>query len=381
MHQTSPFCCQFLYGALFSLPTQLCFCLSLSREGERWLSQIFVLHVIGPFPDWSTIIFVSELSTALAQIVDALGSNPNGLDVETLKESLWTKHGFDFQSFSQDLGYANVTSCLLDMPGLSFSFTNGEQPHKLVLQLLSESSGLPLHMFSAEPFLDKPLSSNDSSVFPQKLAETEPGKYNGLILRDVFHFVPIIRPARNWINNKLVAYGCKMLLPIVMSDKYDLLIMKGSGMAQLSRMCPNWFQNSWSVFPAALLTYPIVAYEPHNWKFLLTSHQSAKDCDVRVTVTKAVSQVSSKSNSRPLWQQRGPACDVSRDNVSMEVSIRIYITFQLTKKPKTQTWNSLWRVKISHKTKNSTEWPIIGTRQCEWRSRAIICMLVFRTRG
>ncbi|XP_061447376.1 uncharacterized protein LOC133367295 isoform X2 [Rhineura floridana] len=116
----------------------------------------------------------SDLAAALVPILDVLGGHPLGLNLKALKEILEKKHGFDLESFSRYLGYEDVMSCLLDVPGLRFAFTNGEGPHNCVVQLLSGSLGLssvPLHAGSS-------LTHWKTEVYPkipsQELTETKP---------------------------------------------------------------------------------------------------------------------------------------------------------------------------------------------------------------
>ncbi|XP_077773347.1 uncharacterized protein LOC114583091 isoform X3 [Podarcis muralis] len=116
----------------------------------------------------------SDLAAALVPILDVLGNHPAGLNIKTLKENLEKKHGFDLETFSQDLGYKDVMSCLLDVPGLRYSFTNGKWPDNCVVQLLSGSLGLPPVTFGAGPSLDKSPSSKGSDTLSQDLKETKP---------------------------------------------------------------------------------------------------------------------------------------------------------------------------------------------------------------
>ncbi|CAI5790475.1 Hypothetical predicted protein [Podarcis lilfordi] len=116
----------------------------------------------------------SDLAAVLVPILNVLGNHPAGLNIKTLKENLEKKHGFDLETFSQDLGYKDVMSCLLDVPGLRYSFTNGKWPDNCVVQLLSGSLGLPPASFGAGPSLDKSPSSKESNTLSQDLKETKP---------------------------------------------------------------------------------------------------------------------------------------------------------------------------------------------------------------
>ncbi|XP_053118745.1 uncharacterized protein LOC128330242 isoform X2 [Hemicordylus capensis] len=116
----------------------------------------------------------SDLAAALVPILAVLEGQPLGLNLQELKENLG-KHGFDLETFSQNLGYKDMVCCLMDMPGLHFSFKNGKWPYNCVIQLLSCSSVLPPWLLNAGPSLDKPSSSRASNILPQELMETKPG--------------------------------------------------------------------------------------------------------------------------------------------------------------------------------------------------------------
>ncbi|XP_034991754.2 nascent polypeptide-associated complex subunit alpha, muscle-specific form isoform X1 [Zootoca vivipara] len=116
----------------------------------------------------------SDLAAALVPILDVLGNHPAGLNIKALKENLEKKHGFDLETFSQDLGYEDVTSCLLDVPGLRYSFTNGKWPHNCLVQLLSGSLGLPPVSFGAGPSSVLVPSSKGSNTLSPDLMETKP---------------------------------------------------------------------------------------------------------------------------------------------------------------------------------------------------------------
>ncbi|XP_033025484.1 uncharacterized protein LOC117058426 [Lacerta agilis] len=125
----------------------------------------------------------SDLAAALVPILDVLGNHPAGLNIKTLKGNLEKKHGFNLETFSQDLGYEDVTSFLLDVPGLRYSFTNGKWPHNCVVQLLSGSLGLPPVSFGAGPSLDKSPSSKGSNTLSQDLTETKPASCTSTVPR------------------------------------------------------------------------------------------------------------------------------------------------------------------------------------------------------
>ncbi|XP_044305876.1 nascent polypeptide-associated complex subunit alpha, muscle-specific form-like isoform X2 [Varanus komodoensis] len=110
-----------------------------------------------------------DLAAALVPILDVLGGHPLGLNVKALQENLEKKHQFDLETLSQDLGYEDVVSCLLHMPGLRFSFVNGKWPHNCIVQLLSNSLSTTSELPSAGASSDEPLSSSGSNVSSHKL--------------------------------------------------------------------------------------------------------------------------------------------------------------------------------------------------------------------
>lgn len=109
-------------------------------------------------------------------VLDVLGGCPLGLNLKALKENLETKHGFDLDAFSQGLGYEDVTSCLLDIPGLGMTYHRGKQSQDCTVQLLSGGPVLPAHLLSTSHSLDKPPSSSGSNTLHQKPMERKPGK-------------------------------------------------------------------------------------------------------------------------------------------------------------------------------------------------------------
>ncbi|KAJ6653011.1 hypothetical protein lerEdw1_010216 [Lerista edwardsae] len=120
------------------------------------------------------ISFFVDLAAALVLVLDVLGGCPLGLNLKALKENLETKHGFDLNAFSQGLGYEDVTTCLLDIPGLCMTYHSGKQPQDCTVQLLSSVPILPACLLSASHSLDKPLSSSGSNTLHQKPMERKP---------------------------------------------------------------------------------------------------------------------------------------------------------------------------------------------------------------
>ncbi|XP_042333509.1 uncharacterized protein LOC121935744 isoform X2 [Sceloporus undulatus] len=116
----------------------------------------------------------SDLAAALVPIIDVLGDHPLGMNLETLKENLQRRHGFNLDTFCQRKGYEDAMSCLLHVPGLCLSFTNNKCPGSCVVQLLSGSLGLQNLSLGTSSSLDKPLTSSCSNILSQESTKTKP---------------------------------------------------------------------------------------------------------------------------------------------------------------------------------------------------------------
>ncbi|XP_063158453.1 uncharacterized protein LOC134496673 [Candoia aspera] len=123
-----------------------------------------------------TLVFKkTDLTAALVPVVDVLSGYPCGMTLNTLKENLEKKHGFDLEAFSQKAGYSDAIPCLLTLPGLHLSFWNEQQPHDCVIMLLSSGHAVPHLSHSSEILLHKDLSSSGSNL-SQELMETKPSE-------------------------------------------------------------------------------------------------------------------------------------------------------------------------------------------------------------
>ncbi|KAH0626632.1 hypothetical protein JD844_001720 [Phrynosoma platyrhinos] len=127
----------------------------------------------------------SDLAAALVPIIDVLGDHPLGMNLETLKENLQRRHGFDLDTFCQKMGYEDAMSWLLHVPGLCLSFTNNKCPGSCVVQLLSGSLGLQNLLHGASPSLDKPLTSSHSNILSQESTKTKPASSSASLSLDL----------------------------------------------------------------------------------------------------------------------------------------------------------------------------------------------------
>ncbi|XP_060111963.1 uncharacterized protein LOC132584172 [Heteronotia binoei] len=100
------------------------------------------------------------LAAAVVPILTILRDYPNGMELQTLTETL-KKCGFDLEHFSQDMGHSDTIYCLLEMPGLYL--LNDMVPYNCMVQT-----------FSAHSSLHKPLSSRTLSTFLEHSIEAKP---------------------------------------------------------------------------------------------------------------------------------------------------------------------------------------------------------------
>ncbi|XP_078234242.1 uncharacterized protein LOC110086450 isoform X4 [Pogona vitticeps] len=110
-----------------------------------------------------------ELSVAFFLIREVLKGQPHGLKVKKLKKALSKNCRFNLETFSSNLGYKDVMSCLQDMPGLLLR--NITKPRNYVVQLESRAC-------SPAPSLDSDFSACNSDTTPSGLKREEFGTAN-----------------------------------------------------------------------------------------------------------------------------------------------------------------------------------------------------------
>uniref|UniRef100_A0ABM5GSF4 Uncharacterized protein isoform X3 n=1 Tax=Pogona vitticeps TaxID=103695 RepID=A0ABM5GSF4_9SAUR len=110
-----------------------------------------------------------ELSVAFFLIREVLKGQPHGLKVKKLKKALNKNCRFNLETFSSNLGYKDVMSCLQDMPGLLLR--NITKPRNYVVQLESRAC-------SPAPSLDSDFSACNSDTTSSGLKREEFGTTN-----------------------------------------------------------------------------------------------------------------------------------------------------------------------------------------------------------
>ncbi|XP_048374176.1 uncharacterized protein LOC125445258 isoform X2 [Sphaerodactylus townsendi] len=155
-----------------SLDTDFSVCNSVPQKMREKKSESQIPTSLDTAAAWRLPGKKPVLAAALGCIVSILGDYPEGLHLQKLMENL-KKRGFDWERFSQDMGYGGAVDCLLEMPGLHLTFRNGRISSDCVVQLLSSHHSLPALPLSARS-LDKPLSSGAVGTKPASSSSTAP---------------------------------------------------------------------------------------------------------------------------------------------------------------------------------------------------------------